>query len=174
MSAPRQVVIWDGFVRIFHWSVASLFLLNFWVLEEGDPPHEWAGYLLMALVLLRIFWGFFGSNNARFSSFLPTPKRIKKHIDDLVHQRVNCKEGHNPLGGAMVITLLVMLLLVGLSGWLQMWDMFWGEGWLEDLHKLLANMTFFLVVIHVAAVVVMTRITGISLIKTMLTGRREA
>ena len=39
----------------------------------------------------------------------------------------------------MVLFLLLMLVAVVLSGWLLTWDMFWGEGWLEDLHELLAT-----------------------------------
>ena len=68
-ASPREVLIWDAFVRLFHWSVATLFLLDFWVLEAGDPPHEWVGYAIGFLLLGRVLWGFIGSHNARFSSF---------------------------------------------------------------------------------------------------------
>ena len=87
MPSTHEITIWDRFVRLFHWSVAGAFLLDFWVFEEGDPPHEWVGYFLGGLLALRIIWGFIGPHNARFSSFFPTPTRVKKHLADL-------QEGH--------------------------------------------------------------------------------
>ena len=60
----QQIVIWDKYVRLFHWSVATLFLLDFWVLEGGDPPHNWVGYAIGFLLIGRILWGFIGSHNS--------------------------------------------------------------------------------------------------------------
>ena len=77
MTSTREITVWDHFVRVFHWSVAAAFLLDFWVLEEGDPPHEWVGYFLGVLLVLRIIWGFIGPHNARFINFFPTPGRIR-------------------------------------------------------------------------------------------------
>jgi cytochrome b len=172
-AAPQTIIIWDGFVRLFHWSVASLFLLDFWVLEDGDPPHEWAGYALGALVLMRIIWGFIGPGNARFSSFFPTPKRIAAHWRELKTGEIDPNVGHNPFGGAMVIFLLSLLVLVTLSGWMQTLDAFWGEEWVQQLHEISADITMIAVVIHVSAVVLMQILTQIPLIQTMVTGRRQ-
>lgn len=171
-TAPQEIRIWDAFVRIFHWTVATLFLLDFWVLEDGDPPHEWAGYLLGILLMMRIVWGFIGSHHARFSSFFPTPGRIQKHLADMKQRRFDHHEGHNPLGGAMVLLLLFMLLVIGVTGWMMNTDQFWGEDWVEELHETAAEITMILVVIHVSAVVLMTKITHIPLLRTMLTGKR--
>lgn len=172
-TTPEEITIWDAFVRVFHWSVATLFLLDFWVLEDGDPPHEWAGYLLGILLIMRIVWGFIGSHHARFASFFPTPKRVIQHLSDMRQRRFDHREGHNPLGGAMVIALMIMLAVVTFSGWMQTWDMFWGEDWVEELHEESAELTMILVVIHVSAVILMSRFSGIPLIGTMLTGKRR-
>lgn len=172
-TRTHELLIWDRFVRLFHWSVASLFLLDFWVLEAGDPSHEWAGYAIGFLLLGRVLWGFMGSHNARFSSFFPTPGRIRQHLTTMREASFDPAEGHNPLGGAMVLFLMLMLTGVAISGWLLTWDSFWGEGWLEDLHELLANVVMGAVVIHVSAVFLMGAITGIPLLKTMITGKRQ-
>lgn len=168
----QEIKIWDLFTRIFHWSVVILFMLDFWVLEDDSPWHEWAGYAIGVLVLMRIVWGFIGSQHARFSSFFPTPARIRKHMADMKNRQFDHHEGHNPLGGAMVLLLLFMLVVITLSGWMQTWDMFWGEEWVEELHEISANVTMFLVLIHVCAVFIMTKVTGIPLLRTMLTGKR--
>ena len=58
--APASERVWDPFARVFHWSLVGLVVLNLWVLEEGEAPHEWAGYAAITLVLLRVVWGFIG------------------------------------------------------------------------------------------------------------------
>lgn len=170
----QEIKVWDLFVRVFHWSVVLIFMLDFWLIEDdgGWSLHRILGYTLGGLLILRIIWGFIGSHTARFINFFPTPQRINKHIKDLKHHSVDPREGHNPLGGAMVILLLIMLAVITLSGWMQTWDRFWGEEWLEEVHEIAANITLLLVGIHVAAVIIMTKVTGIRLLRTMLTGKR--
>lgn len=170
--AATEIVIWDRFVRFFHWSTASLFLTEFWLLEAGDPPHEWAGYMLGGMLLARIVWGFVGSPNARFSHFYPTQARLKAHIENMRQGSFDPAEGHNPLGGTMVLFLLLMLGLTVVSGWLLTCDDFWGEDWLEAWHGWLAGIMQVAVAIHVSAVVFMEYGRGMHLIRPMLTGKR--
>lgn len=169
-----EIKVWDLFIRFFHWSVVMLFMLNFWLIEDDGTwsLHQILGYTLGILLILRIIWGFVGPHTARFTSFLPSPQRITKHLNDLKQRTVDPREGHNPMGGAMVILLLLMLVVITLSGWMQTWDRFWGEDWLEEVHEIAANLTMVLVGIHVAAVIIMTKVTGIPLLRTMLTGKR--
>lgn len=68
-SSEASRPVWDLFVRVFHWTLVGCVLLNQFVLEEGETPHEWAGYLAAALVVARFVWGFIGSRHARFSDF---------------------------------------------------------------------------------------------------------
>jgi len=168
-----EKLIWDKFVRSFHWLTASLFLLNYWLLEAGEAPHEWVGYSIAALVSLRIVWGFIGSRHAQFADFFPTPSRLRTYLRAFPQSHRDYP-GHNPLGGLMILFLLMLLLLTAISGWLQTTDAFWGEEWVELLHAYSANILMGAVVIHVAAVIGMQRLTGTPLIKTMLTGRRPS
>jgi cytochrome b len=168
----RPVVVWDPFVRIFHWLTAALFLANYWWLEAGETPHEWVGYGIAALVALRIVWGFVGSHNARFASFLPTPARLRNHWQSLRSRRFDPAEGHNPLGAMMILLLLLLLTVTALSGWMQGLDRFWGEDWVQQLHQYSADALMFAVVIHVSAVILMSLYSGQRLIRTMVTGKR--
>ncbi|MFT3931378.1 MAG: cytochrome b/b6 domain-containing protein [Spongiibacteraceae bacterium] len=174
MPSPSRVTIWDLPVRVFHWSVATLFLLNYWVLEAGETPHEWVGYAIGALLFFRIIWGFIGSPNARFANFWPTPTRLRHHWQQLKTRDFNAAEGHNPLGALMIFFILTLLAITAISGWMQGLDRFWGEDWVEDLHEIAANTLMAAVTIHVAAVIVMSRISGLRLIRTMLFGWRPA
>jgi cytochrome b len=167
----KTVVIWDNFIRLFYWLIVTLFLLNYFVTE--DEPHDYVGYVLLALLVARIVWGFVGSNNARFASFIPTRNAITLHIQQLKTRTVSPYEGHNPLGGMMILLLLLLLLMQCVSGVLMGLDYFWGEEWLERTHHILANCTLAAASIHVTAVLVMSKWTKINLIKTMITGKRD-
>ncbi len=78
------------------------------------------------------------------------------------------------MGALMILFLLFMLLVTVLSGWMQELDAFWGEEWPQRLHEYAADAVMVAVVVHVAAVLLMQRLTGVALIRTMITGRREA
>ena len=69
-GVTSQVYIWDTFVRLFHWTLVVSFTVAY--LTEDDPltVHVWAGYVVGALIVARIVWGFVGSSRARFSDFL--------------------------------------------------------------------------------------------------------
>lgn len=166
----RAVKVWDPFVRLFHWSLVACVLLNQWVLEAGETPHQWAGYIASALVVARILWGFVGSRHARFSDFFPTPARLRGHLAALRAHRPLEQVGHNPLGALMMLALMALVLALGVTGWLQGTDAFWGEAWLQELHELLANGLLLLAGLHAGAAIVMGRMERVNLVHAMITG----
>lgn len=164
------VRVWDRFVRVFHWSLVACVLLNFFVLEEGELPHQVAGYLASGLVAARIVWGFIGSRHARFSSFFPTPSRLRQHLNELRSGRPAFHPGHNPLGALMMLALMAAVLALGATGWLQTTDLFWGDDAMEELHEALANGLMALAGLHAAAALVMGRLERVGLVRAMVTG----
>jgi cytochrome b len=177
MSAPTACEssrpVWDRFVRLFHWTLVGCVLLNFFILEEGEAFHLWAGYLATALVIARIVWGFIGSRHARFTDFFPTPSRLKQHVRAVRTGQPEHHWGHNPLGALMMLALMALVLSIGLTGWMQGTDAYFGEEWLQDLHRYLANALMTLVGLHAAAALIMGRIERTRLIKAMVTGVKE-
>ena len=165
--------VWDLFVRVFHWTLVSSVLLNCFVLEEGDPPHEWAGYLAAALVVSRIVWGFIGSRHARFSDFFPTPDRLRQHLQAMRSGHPEHHWGHNPLGALMMFLLMGLVIALGITGWMQGLDAFWGEEWLQELHEVLADALLVSAGLHAASALVMGRIERTRLVKAMFTGIKE-
>ncbi len=162
-------MLWDLFTRVFHWSLALGIALNYWLLEAGDPPHEWLGYALAALVLARVGWGFAGPENARFSSFVVGPRRILRslrHFADDYREHI----GHSPLAGWMILFLLALVLALGITGWMQDLDAFWGEDWLEELHEYLAHLLIAAAAVHVVAVLWIQRRFGLPLVRSMWRG----
>lgn len=165
--------VWDLFVRVFHWTLVSTVLLNQFVLEEGETPHEWAGYLAAALVVARIVWGFIGSRHARFSDFFPTPARLRSHLQAMRSGRPEHHLGHNPLGALMMFLLMGLVIALGVTGWMQGTDAYFGEEWLQELHEVLANALLISAGLHAASAIVMGRIERTRLVKAMVTGVKE-
>ncbi|MGM0449761.1 MAG: cytochrome b/b6 domain-containing protein, partial [Pseudomonadota bacterium] len=103
MNQDNQVRVWDPFIRIFHWLLVVAFFTAY--ITEGEPEwlHVWAGYLIVGLLVLRIIWGFIGSEHARFSSFVFSPGTILAYLRDNIRGRAEYYRGHNPAGGAMIL-----------------------------------------------------------------------
>lgn len=164
--------VWSLPVRLFHCLNAALFLAAYWWLEGGGRWHEWAGYGVLALVFARIGLGLFGQGQERFAAFWPTPARLARYLRAFPAGHAEWP-GHNPLGALMILFLLLMLVVTAVSGWLQDTDAFWGEEWVQRLHEWSADAVMVAVVVHVLAVLLMQRLTGVALLRAMVTGRRS-
>ena len=52
--------VWDPLVRVLHWSLVLGVTVAWFTREGARPLHEFTGYAVLAVVLLRIFWGVLG------------------------------------------------------------------------------------------------------------------
>lgn len=166
----RPTRVWDPFVRIFHWSLVSCVVLNFFVFDDGDTVHVWLGYTATALVVARIVWGFVGSRHARFGDFFPTPTRLRHHLAGLRSSERAVPEGHNPFGALMMLALMALVLGLGASGWMLTLDAYWGAEWLEEVHEALASTLIALAGLHAASAIVIGRLERTNLVGAMITG----
>ena len=169
-TTTQTIKVWDRFIRVFHWSLAACVLTNFFVIDDGEMLHQWLGYTAGTLVLARIVWGFIGPRHARFSDFFPTPARVRSHLTDLFSGATDHHDGHNPVGALVMLTMLAVVLSLGLTGFLQTTDAFWGEEWLQELHEILASTLITFAGLHAAAAIVMSRVERTNLIAAMITG----
>ena len=176
-GAPT-VRIWDPLVRIAHWALAGGVLVA-WIGgemkgETAAAVHEWAGYAVLGAVALRFFWGWVGPRYARFTQFVCPPAHTLAYAKAVAARSEQRHLGHNPLGGWMIVALLVMAALAAGSGWLCTTDRYWGVEWVEDLHAGLANALFALVGLHLAGVLYASERHAENLVRAMLTGRKKA
>ena len=113
----RKVLVWDAPTRLFHWLTVVLVIAAYttWRMNLMDW-HAWTGDTLLALLLFRLLWGFFGSETARFSAFLASPRTAALQLADGLRREPDRQVGHNPAGGWMVLLLLAFLLAETLTG----------------------------------------------------------
>lgn len=172
-AVAATVKVWDPFVRLFHWSLASLFLIAYLTGDEIEKVHIVAGYTIGGLVALRIIWGFVGPKHARFANFVRSPRVVLAYLRDVALLRAPRYLGHNPAGGAMIVALLVMLAITAVTGFSLTTDAFWGLRWVKEVHEVFANLTVGLVVLHVLGVVVASFEHKENLVTAMVTGRKR-
>lgn len=169
-----SVKVWDLFVRVFHWSLVTLFAIAFLTGDEVEWLHIWAGYAVATLVAIRILWGFVGSRNARFASFVKGPRAVVTFLKQTMHLEAPRYLGHNPAGGAMVVALLVVLSALCGTGIAMTTDAYWGSKALEEVHEALANIMLALIAFHILGVIVASVEHGENLVKSMVTGQKRS
>ena len=176
MSA--EVRVWDPLLRIAHWTLVAAVLAT-WVtaelkLDAARRAHEWLGYAALAVIALRLAWGWLGPRYARFPQFVRSPARTLAYARAVIALVEPRHIGHNPLGGWMVMALLAMAAAAGASGWLSVTDRFWGVKWVQELHEALANALYLLVGLHLAGVAFTSWRHRENLVRAMLTGRKRS
>ncbi|SFB75528.1 cytochrome b/b6 domain-containing protein [Tropicimonas isoalkanivorans] len=168
-----RLKVWDPFVRLFHWSLVTLFAANALFVDDDGKLHQWIGYAILALVLARILWGIVGPGYARFSTFPPSLSAATGQVRDIALGRTPLHTGHTPLGAFMIYNLILTLLVICTSGYLMTTDMFWGVEWPEVLHEAAVTWAEISVLLHIAAVIFESRRTRINLPFAMVTGYKE-
>jgi cytochrome b len=116
---PVVTRVWDWPVRIVHWAMVLLLVALLTTAKIGGEAMTWhmrAGEAMLALVLFRLVWGFSGSYHARFTSFLRGPRAVFSYARSVMRPPHEVHIGHNPLGGWMVIALLLALLFQTSTG----------------------------------------------------------
>ena len=199
MSDEAPVKVWDIAVRVFHWSLVLFFTFAYLTGEEETRLHSWSGYVVLGLVSFRIIWGVIGSRYARFWNFIYSPSHTLAYARSLLRGRAKHYLGHNPLGGWMIVALLIFIIGTCWTG-LEL-EAIEGKGPLakelhiiqpayadedhehgggkdgeefwEEIHELFSNITVFLVILHIAGVFFSSRLEGENLVKAMVTGYKQ-
>lgn len=183
--ADIVVTVWDVPTRLFHWAI--VLLVGFSWLSYRLNWMDWhmrSGYAVLTLLVFRLLWGVLGSDTARFSRFLASPRAALRHLRDLPRREPDQEVGHNPAGGWMVLGML-LLLTVQVSTGLCANDDVLTEGpfaeavgkdtsdWLSHIHVLNFTLIEIAVCLHVLAIVTYAVVKRHNLVRPMITGRKR-
>jgi len=179
--------VWDLPTRLFHWTLVFAFLVG-WFSRGNDQfldVHAFFGTLALVLIGWRIVWGFGGGHYARFSEFVYGGHAVRDYLAGLLRGRAARYPGHNPIGGWAVLVLLAAAFVICASG-IAVLAGEEGHGIVSGLlspaagaaakalHRLLAWGMVALVAVHVAGVVVESRVHRENLVAAMIHGRKRA
>jgi cytochrome b len=184
MSETR-VKVWDGWVRLVHWSIVILIPVSYLTARSHNMDwHMRSGYTLLTLVIFRILWGLMGSEPARFVNFLRSPYAALAHLRHMKRDLGPDRElGHNPAGGWMVLGLLSLLLTQAVTGLFTDDQIFtrgplasqvsgaWSD-WAGFIHIRLINVIGIAIFLHIAAVVWYRVSLGHDLVQAMMIGTK--
>ncbi len=171
-------------MRVFHWTLVVAFTVAYLTEDDLLTVHVWAGYVVGALVLARVVWGFLGPEHARFSDFVYAPATTFRYLRDLLRFGAERHLGHSPAGGAMVVALLLLLAATVVTGLVVyggdqqagplagLVSETTGEAW-EEVHEVIANVTLAFVLAHIAAVIFASFAFRENLPRAMITGYKR-
>ena len=185
-----EIKVWDPLIRTGHWLLATAVIIA-WFVDEPLWLHTWLGYIAIALILVRIVWGFVGPDYARFASFVRGPRVTFSYFADLIRFSSKRYLGHSPAGAVMIVALLVMVTVTAVTGMASL-AATRGEGplagiitkveraneedqelFIEEVHETAANVTMVLVLLHIAGIALASVAHRENLVAAMITGRKR-
>ncbi|MGM0595111.1 MAG: cytochrome b/b6 domain-containing protein [Pseudomonadota bacterium] len=185
-STSRRLFVWELPVRLFHWTLVALVIALFVSIEVLDnmDRHAQLGYALLALVLFRLIWGVVGGTYARFRDFVHGPGKVLRYAKTFPDKAPEPIPGHNPLGGWMVVVLLLALLGQAVLGLFSNDDILFdgplrglvskeASDTMTALHEQLFHVLLVLIGLHIAAVIYHKLRKGENLVSAMFTGYKR-
>lgn len=181
-----KIKVWDVPTRLFHWllvsAIAVVYLTsrNEWFLEY----HTIAGYIALGLVIFRVLWGFAGNRYARFSEFLCGWGAVRSYLSATIRLKPGRFIGHNPAVGWVVVSMLLMILTLVVTGAITyggeenmgVWAGFFtfeSAVVSKQVHTFLADAAIAVIVVHILAALFHDFILKENIILSMITGSKE-
>ena len=172
-KVKQEVMVWDMPVRVFHWLLVICFA-GAWLTSESERLamiHYAFGYTACLLVLMRLVWGVIGTRYARFSQFLKSPQAVIGHFVAMLRGHPHHDVGHNPAGGLVMFALMLLILLIGFTGYLTVKEFF--GIFVSEVHEAVASLVLGLVIVHIIAAIGMSVIEKQNLVRSMVTGKKK-
>lgn len=125
---------------------------------------------MAGLIVFRLVWGLIGSRYARFSNFVRSPAAVASYLRSLLQGKPQYFLGHNPAGALAILALLMLGAVTTASGWFALQERS-AEMW-EKVHETFASVMLAVVLLHVAAVIVSSRLHHENLVASMFSGAK--
>jgi len=180
--------LWDLTTRALHWALAGSVLLCFltvWVFPPAAMiAHYWLGGVAGAALVVRLIWGFTGSQYSRFNAFPIGPRSLIAHFRSVLARDKRHWPGHPPLAAAVMLVMLLALAAMVVTGLVQLGGheamgplrglvSFSGSGSAHSLHAAISNGVVFLIGLHFLGLIVESLLFRENLAKSMISGERK-
>ncbi len=173
-SGLTPQLVWDLPTRLFHWTLAALFMGAFLVAIASSEHsrvflvHMLIGLILAFAIVLRLIWGLVGSKPSRFSSFLYSPAALGRYVRLAMKGADQPGSGHNPGSSYAIYAMLLLPLALVATGLLKSS----GREWAEEVHAVLAYGMLAVVVLHLVGIAWHARRHRDGIALAMVHGRR--
>lgn len=169
----KKILVWDLPTRLGHWLLVVAFVLSY---VTGDSEawrlvHVAAGYAMAGVLVFRFFWGIAGTRYARFASFLFSPRQVLAYLGGLLKGKTGHWVGHNPAGSYAIYALMLLGVATTASGWAVYEEI--GGDRLAQIHELMSYAMLGMVGLHVAGVVISSRLHHENLVRSMVDGYKQ-
>lgn len=188
IEGGNAVKVWDMAIRLFHWTLVPG-LVTAYISGEvhASEIHVLTGYALCVLLAIRLYWGFRGTQYARFRSFIFSAVETREYVRSMFGGHPKHYFGHNPAGALNVFALLATVLLLLVTG-LATLSVIDFEGPLlfmanlvsdeasysiRHIHEFIPNIGLALVALHLMGVVAGSIQHRENLVKAMITGKKK-
>ena len=183
--------IWDIPLRLFHWLLVIAIVGAIITGQNGFWFwHEKFGLAVLGLLLFRLIWGVIGGHHACFANFRLAPASViayfKQRRQTLFRRDPTHAAGHSPFGAWATVLILAVLLALALSGNMANNGILYegpiarllagtdGIATVSDLatevHESLEGVLFFVIALHLIAIVSYRLLWGIRLLPAMTRG----
>ena len=178
-----KVQVWDIYIRLFHWALAVAVITCFIALEINDMTlHMRSGSCVLALIIFRLLWGLWGSETAKFRTFIKGPSAVLAYLKSGIQKA----RGHSPLGALSVIFMLGLITFQVTAGLFSSAPDSFLYGplaeeigskyskWFTHYHQEVGDIIKIFIGIHIVAILCYKFAKGKKLTAPMITGRAHA
>jgi cytochrome b len=151
-------LIYDLPTRILHWLFAMCFIGAFVIANLVDDEstafaiHMLFGLTMLLIVLLRTIIGVCGSQYTKFSDFKLNLNQLVQYMAGIFKGSDRKWDGHNPASSWAAVIMFMLAFGLAVTGifmvFIQHSDV------LEEVHEILANSFFVIVILHVSGVMI--------------------
>ncbi len=170
-----KYLIWDLPTRIFHWVLGPAIIAAFLIAKLSEKEssifylHVIFGALVGLLLGWRLIWGLIGSRHARWQSMIFSPLEIVTYFRRVASGQGRYYAGHNPGSAVVLLALLIFAGATVATGmFMPISKLF------EEAHEVLPIIVLALTGLHIAGVVMASRLHHENYTLAMVTGKKTA
>lgn len=156
----KTIRVYDLPTRLFHATFSLSFIAAFIIAKALDDEsaiygyHMILGMVMASAVILRIIWGFIGSEHARFKSFALDPKELITYVKSAIQSKTKKYVGHNPGSSYVAILMFACSLLLVFSGYNMIIKNY--KYIFEEVHEIIAHIFLLLSIAHIMGIALHT------------------